>query len=161
MKRTRLTTYLSQQPLLLTASSVEQAIKLKEVISNCDDYPNDCLKTGIFLGKSTYISLSEQELSYIQYWLHDLSCPTFPTISQSFSRIFKASEFDLGCVYQTNEHAILRDADNENTEWLIKIQNFIVYGPLGGSYHFYVKGKFYAAKSSRGEIECDPWTSCA
>ena len=131
---------------------------MKELVSSCDDYSTDSLKAGIFLGKSTFVS---QELSDIQYWLENLSSETFPTVCQSFSRIFKASDFDLGGVYQINEHAVIADADDENTEWLIKIQTFLVYGPLGGSYHFYVKTKFYAAKTSRGIVECDAWTGCA
>ena len=59
-----------------------------------------CLKTGIFLGKPTYVSLSEQELSDIQYWLRDLAGQKFPIVCQAFSRIFKVSDFDLGCVYK-------------------------------------------------------------
>ena len=156
-------TCLSQQPLLLTASSVEQAIELKEFISSSDDSTSEqcfSLKTGIFLGKPTYVSLSEQELSDIQYWLQDLRDQTFPIVCQAFARIFKVNDFDLGCVYRTNEHAIVRDNDDENTEWLVKIENFLVYGPVDGSFHYYLKGKFYAAKTVRDAVEYDTWTGC-
>ena len=55
--------------LPLAASSVEEAIELKEFISSSDNLSSEqylSLKTGIFLSKPTYISLSEQELSDMQ-----------------------------------------------------------------------------------------------
>ena len=35
-----------------------------------------------------------------------------------------------------------------------------MYGPVGGSFHYYLKGKFYAAKTVRDAIEYDTWTGC-
>ena len=75
----------------------------------------------------------------------------------SLKNALTVSDFDLGCVYRSNEHAIVRD---ENTEWLVKIENFLVYGPVGGSFHYYLNGKFYAAKTVRDAIEYDTWTGC-
>ena len=78
-------------------------------------------------------------------------------MSSFFSHL--QSDFDLGCVYRTNEHVIIGD-DDENTEWLVKIENFLAYGPVGGSFHYHAKGKFYAAKTVRDVVEYDTWTGC-
>ena len=60
--------------------------QLKELVSSCDDYSTDSLK-AIFLGKSTFVSLSEQELSDIQYWLQDLSSDIPNCLSIIFSHL--------------------------------------------------------------------------
>ena len=72
--------------------------------------------------------------------------------------MFKVNDYDLGVVYQTDEHAIIRDAEYGHREWVAKIIAFYVVGPMDGSYHFFLKGKFYAAKMVRGVVETDPWS---
>ena len=128
------------------SNSVERVYILAPSPDNSSSEQCLSLKTGIFLGKPTYVSLSEQELSDMQYWLQDLRDQTFPIVCQAFARIFKVNDFDLGCVYRINEHAIVRDNDDENTEWLVKFENFLVYGPVAGSFHYYLKESFMQLK---------------
>ena len=142
---------LNTKPILLTASSVEEAISLKQHILNqeVEDSVTDhklAVKTGIFLGGKSYHRLTEQELADLQHWIQDVDLPSLPTVCLSFSRIFKVNDYNLGVVYRTNEHAIVRDADDDSREWLTKITNFFVCGPINGSYHSFLKGKFFCCK---------------
>ena len=50
------------------------------------------------------------------------------------------NDFDFVCVYRTGEYAIVIDNDDEDIEWLVRIEKFLVYGPVGGSFHYYLKG---------------------
>ena len=108
---------LKSKPVLLTASSVEKAIKLKQHVLNQDiastvdhGITKTALKNGIFIGKVSYHYLTDQELEDVQYWLRSGSDGThlslLPTVCLSFSRILKVNDYDFGIVYRTKEHAI-------------------------------------------------------
>lgn len=73
---------------------------------------------------------------------------------------FESEWLWLRVVYRAGEHVIVRDAENDSREWVVaKISAFYVCGPINGLYHCFFKGKFYAAKTVRGHVEIDPWTS--
>ena len=80
------------KPVLLTASSIEKAIKLKQHVldyqedtaSTADHTAKTALKSGIFIGKVSYHYLTDQELEDVQYWLRSgsdmkifLYCPQY------------------------------------------------------------------------------------
>ena len=68
---------LKSKPVLLTASSIEKAIKFKQHVldyqedtaSPADHTAKTALKSGIFMGKVSYHYLIDQELEDVQYWL--------------------------------------------------------------------------------------------
>ena len=69
--------------------------------------------------------------------------------------MFKVNDYDM---YRTDEHAIIRDAEDGNREWVAKIIAFYVVGPMDGSYDLFFKGKFYAAKMVHGVVKTDHWS---
>ena len=163
---------LKTKPVLLTASSTEEAVKLKQHIfdyreddeSTADHTAKTAFKSGVFIGKISYHYFTDQELEDVQHWLRsrsdvdDANLSLVPTVCLSFSQILKVNDYNFGVVYRTNEHAIVTDADDNSKEWLIKITHFLVCGPVNGSYYSFIKGTFYAAKTLCGVIKIDAWT---
>ena len=105
---------LKSKPVLLTASSIEKAIKLKQHVLNYQDMASTvdhgttktALKNGIFIGKVSYHSLTDQELEDVQYWLRSGSDDThlslLPTVCLSFSRILEVNDYDFGIIAPMN-----------------------------------------------------------
>ena len=72
----------TDKPVLLTASSVQKGIKVKECICNQNfgvEYKED-LQNGIFLGKQSYHQLTEQETADIQHWISDIDLGKIPPL---------------------------------------------------------------------------------
>ena len=53
---------------------------------------------------------------------------------------------------------VIRDSDIEHREWVMKITDFIVYGPVCGHYRLFVDGEYFVARSNGGTTEVDSWT---
>ena len=136
---------------VLTVSSVQGGIKVKECIYNHNlgaEYEG--VQNGIFLGRQSYHQLIEQETADVQHCISDIDLEKIPPLCLTFTRILKVNDFDLGVIYRTNEHVIVRDAEDDSKEWVTKISAFYACGPVNGSYYLFFKGKFYAAKTVRG-----------
>lgn len=115
---------LSVDPVLLSASSVENAVQLKQFLCSHESLPenvNTCLKQGIMLGKPSY-HLSERELADIRYWMRNVDKELqLPNACRTYSRILKPNDYDMAIVYRTGEHVIIRDAESEDKEWLVEL----------------------------------------
>ena len=43
----------------------------------------------------------------------------------------------------------------------MEVASFIMYGPVQNRYYFFLDGQYYAAKTTRGNIDVDSWTGKA
>ena len=121
---------ITEKPVLLRSSSYEAALELKEFLSE-QELPADvkaCLESGIMLGKEKFETLERRQLNDISYWLKreypGCQLPDeLPNATMTFQRILKPTEYDIGMVYRVSESVAIRDFDNEDTEWVMKITN--------------------------------------
>ena len=152
---------LKKEPVLLRASSFEEAVRLKEFIENVgDETLANCLMSGILLGAGKHVALTKQQQEDIAYWLRKEKVP-FSVITNtclSFSRILKVLDFGVATVFRKGENAVLDDAAVRNREWVIQIKDLFVYGPVGGKYFTFVNGIYYVAKQSNQRVDFDEWT---
>ena len=157
---------IARKPVMLHARSIENALALKEFLSthvqNLPTVVQQHYDSGIVLGSSHEVVLSNRQVRDVQVWLERdqalQNTPQLPTVSQSFKRILKMDHTDYAVTYRTGEHVVLRDAQNENLEWVMKVTQFILYGPINDRYYMFVDGTYYAAKSAGRRIEYDEWT---
>ena len=81
----------------------------------------------------------------------------------TFQRILKPTEYDIGMVYRVSETVVTRDFDSEDTEWVMKITKFIVYGPIMNRYHLFVDGQYEATLLQQAGHPCrqvlEEWVS--
>ena len=93
---------------LPTASSVNGAIQLKNsLVNETNDQTKRCLKSGIFLGKSCFRSLPDQELADIQYWLRNENIQEeLPNACRTYSRFLGTTNYDFSVVYRVGENVI-------------------------------------------------------
>ena len=163
--RSNCTIAVQVKPVLLRSSAYDTALELKEFLSE-QELPADvkaCLESGIVLGKEKIEGLDRQ-LNDIAYWLNREypGCQLLdelPNATMTFQRILKPTDYDIGMVYHVSESVAIQDLD-EDTEWVMKITKFIVYGPILNRYHLFVDGNYYAAKlRNRSELDIDTWTN--
>lgn len=73
----------------------------------------------------------------------------------------KCDRLHQATIYREGDCVILLDSDVEGREWVLKINSIIVYGPISLTYHVFVDGQYYVAKTSHGGIDYDSWTGQA
>ena len=78
-----------------------------------------------------------------------------PQVAQTFRRIFKPNDYDLGVMYQVGEFVVLQDSLFERREWVMEICSIIVYGPIANKYKTFVDGNYFAAKTFPNSTELD------
>lgn len=153
---------IAEPPVFLAAASLQVAIKLKEYLTTQEALSPDivrCLSNGILLGKPSYRQLTPQELSDIKYWLRDIDFDhELPNVCQTYARVVKSTDYDMAMVYRAGEYVIVRDAQTEEVEWLVRLTDIVVYGPVAKQFHYYLNGTYFAAKNHRGAIDYDTWT---
>ena len=158
---------ISEPPVLLRAKTASDAIELKEYILSVDELPEDvhtCYKAGIVVGVGTIVSLDDRKMADVKFWLEKDglidSAEDIPNAAQTYRRIFKPNDYDLGVMYRVGEFVVVQDSLSEGREWIMEISSFIVYGPVGNEYRTFVDGKYFVAKTSRcsAELDIDAWS---
>ena len=154
---------LKKEPILLKASSVDEAISLKEFIESKSNeiHLAEALGNGILLGAGSFITLTQQQQNDITYWVRKNGVTPLGWCNYciSFKRIVRVTDFVVAIVFRKGENAVLRDSDYVDREWVVEIKSFLVYGPLNGRYFYFVDGVYYVAKSlSSTQIDVDDWT---
>lgn len=120
------------------------------------------MDAGIMIGSPHFILLDDRQLSDIQHWLSVFNPgktlpPSLSRVVRTYSRILKHNDYDYGVVFRRQEHVILLDYE-QPIEWVLKISQFLVYGPVFDQYYHFVDGEYFIAKSARGEPVIDSWT---
>ena len=153
---------IEKEPILLKAKSAKDATELKEYLSSRDmpEKVETAYKSGIVIGTPKLFHLEPRQLSDIKHWLSlersDLD-GDLPSIAYSCTRVMKSNDHHLATIFRTGEHIIISDSSLPQ-EWVMKIQQFIIYGPICGNYHLFVDGDYYIAKVSGRNIIMDEWT---
>lgn len=157
---------LKQEPVLLCAKTIPQAIALKEYLAEVLDLPDDLKRSyqnGILIGTPRQIVLNQRQMNDVIYWLSqrsefDLVPEELPDVAYSYPRVLKVDDLHQATVYRLDEHIALRDMEVTSQEWVMQIRQLFVYGPINKKYYSFVDGNYYKAKSRQGEIVTDPWT---
>ncbi len=153
-----------QDPVLLQARSLEQALKLKQDVASTDMPPAVArvYDSGVVLGCPRFTTLSDRQFRDIQHWLSSFypnkQLPSqLPRIVQTYSRVLKSNVYDFAVVYRKNECVIISDYDQPQ-EWVMQVTELMVYGPVFNEFHHFIDGEYLVAKSVRGEVVTDKWT---
>ena len=156
---------ISQKPVLLQAKSHEEGVQLKEYIGKHNLSPDVSFayENGIMLGAPRFIILSDRQLRDIKHWVSTSiqtknSQKTYQVhVANTYLRILKSSDYDLGTVFRRDEYVIISDY-NESQEWVMQISDFLVYEPIFYKYYYFSDGSYFVAKTSHGEVVTDSWT---
>ena len=153
---------IEKEPIFLRAKSAKDAADLKEYLASKElpEKVEAAYKSGIIIGTPKLFHLESRQLADIKYWLstarRNLDCD-LPPIAYSCTHVMKSNDDHLATIFRTGEHIIISDSTLPQ-EWAMKIHQFIIYGPIFGSYHLFVDGLYYAAKASHGNTIMDKWT---
>ena len=159
--------HISEPPILLCAKTASDAVELKEYLLTIEELPEDartCYELGIVVGAGKIISLNDRQMADIKFWLEKDhltdSDEELPQVAQTFRRIFKPNDYDLGVMYRVGEFVVLQDSLSERREWVMEISSIIVYGPIANKYKTFVDGNYFAAKTfpNSGELDIDKWS---
>ena len=158
---------ISEPPILLCAKTASDAIELKEYLLTVKELPEDvhtCYKCGIVVGVGKIVSLDDRQMADIKFWLEKDHLANLdeelPQVAQTFRRIFKPNDYDLGVMYRVGEFVVLQDSLFERREWVMEICSIIVYGPIANKYKTFVDGNYFAAKTfpNSTELDIDKWS---
>ena len=130
----------SREAHVLTATSLEAAIKLKNSLSQERATNQHSLENGIFLGRPSFKVLSDQELADIRYWLRSIGGCQSPNACRTYSRFLGTGDYDLSVVYHGGENVIATHAVHPDQEWLATITHLMVYGQSTISSSLFSKG---------------------
>ena len=119
-------------------------------------------ESGIMLGAPQFVVLSRRQLQDIRHWISILDpgkeIPEhLPSTANSYPRIWKISDYDLGTVFRKEEYVLLSDYDQPKV-WLMQISNFLVYGPIFNKCYQFIDGSYFVAKTVHGEVIRDEWS---
>ena len=116
------------------------------------------------MGAGKIVSLDDRQMADIKFWLEKDhltdSDEALPQVAQTFRRIFKPNDYDLGVMYRVGEFVVLQDSLFERREWVMEISSIIVYGPIANKYKTFVDGNYFAAKTfpNSTELDTDKWS---
>lgn len=147
---------------MLAEKTVDAGMALKEHIVHQFASMPDCVKgqyeSGILLGTPHFTTLTQSQISDVKFWVEQsfgFSPDTLPSSAQSFSRLLKTDVMHMATMYRVGEVVVIKDCDKE---WVVKISNFLLYGPIARQYLVLLDGSYYAAKVVRGQVVVDSWT---
>ena len=120
---------LKKEPILLKASSVDEAISLKEFIESKSNEINlpEALGNGIFLCAGSFITLTQQQQNDVSCWIQKtgVSPSGWCNSCISFKHIVRVTDFGVAIVFREGENAVLLDSDYVDREWVVKIKSFL------------------------------------
>ena len=79
-----------------------------------------------------------------RFWLekdHLTDSDELPQVAQTFCRIFRPNDYNLGVMYRVGEFVVMLDSLSERREWVM------VYGPIANKYKTFVDGNYFAART--------------
>lgn len=146
----------SQEPLMLHANSIKQAVLLKDFLSQYEDLLSSdtrfSFENGIVIGKGEMFLLSNSQENDIHFWLDkhvgSLSVPLL-TVAFQYKKLLLCNSFDLAVFYRIGEYIAIQDSDRSNIEWVMKINNIFTVGPYSNKYFTFVDGQYFKAQISR------------
>ena len=139
--------HISEPPILLCAKTATDAVELKEYILTVEELPEDvhtCCKYGIVVGAGKMVSLDDRQMANIKFWLekdHLTDSDELPQVAQTFCRIFRPNDYNLGVMYRVGELVVMLDSLSERREWVM------VYGPIANKYKTFIDGNYFAART--------------
>ena len=151
---------------ILESKTEESGIKLKEFLSTNYKELSETLKekykSGILLGCPKQFLLSTRQKLDITHWIRqdnpNVDDSELGSFAVCYSRVLKCDCIDQAVTFRKGEHAIIVDSDVQDREWVIKLTNILVYGPVVNKYYSFLEGDYYVSKSYHGEIQYDEWT---
>ena len=151
---------------MLAGKTVDGGMALKEhIVAQYTSLP-DCVKgqyqSGILLGAPHFTTLTQSQTSDVKFCVEQslgYSPDTLPSSAQSFSRLLKSDVMHMATTYCVGEVVVIKDPVDSDREWVVKITNFLLYGPIARQYLVLLDGTYYAAKVVRGQVAMDSWTN--